>query len=238
MLTNLFDITGFFVSVLINLLLIALICYYFKRKIDNLEISQSEQAKTLYALLSQQNSMSQESDSKNVIMNNIMDGIEMSQMVQSSHDDHEHDDNSDNESESESEEEDEGGEREEEEDDNIEGVLDENTEQLEMVEQNNGVVVVEKQDMMEEDNIMEEDNMMEEDNTVKSLHINEIPESDVVEEQGYGGETYEKMTVKELRTVLAQKGVHAKSSMNKSDIINILKGSADIEFEENDKEME
>lgn len=230
MLTNLFDITGFFVSVLINLLLIALICYYFKRKIDNLEISQSEQAKTLYALLSQQNSMSQESDSKNVIMNNIMDGIEMSQMVQSSHDDHEHDDNSDNESESESEEEDEdeGGEREE----------DENTEQLEMVEQNNGVVVVEKQDMMEEDNIMEEDNMMEEDNTVKSLHINEIPESDVVEEQGYGGETYEKMTVKELRTVLAQKGVHAKSSMNKSDIINILKGSADIEFEENDKEME
>ena len=230
MLTNLFDITGFFVSVLINLLLIALICYYFKRKIDNLEISQSEQAKTLYALLSQQNSMSQESDSKNVIMNNIMDGIEMSQMVQSSHDDHEHDDNSDNESESESEEEDEdeGGEREE----------DENTEQLEMVDQNNGVVVVEKQDMMEEDNIMEEDNLMEEDNTVKSLHINEIPESDVAEEQGDGGETYEKMTVKELRTVLAQKGVHAKSSMNKSDIINILKGSADIEFEENDKEME
>ena len=42
MLSNLLDITGFFVGVLINLLLIAMI-YYFKRKIDNLEYSQSEQ---------------------------------------------------------------------------------------------------------------------------------------------------------------------------------------------------
>ena len=41
MISNLLDIK-FFVGVLINLLLIALICYYFKRKIDNLEYSQSE----------------------------------------------------------------------------------------------------------------------------------------------------------------------------------------------------
>jgi hypothetical protein len=40
---------------IINLLLIALICYYFKRKYENLEIAQNEQAKVLYQLL-QQNS--------------------------------------------------------------------------------------------------------------------------------------------------------------------------------------
>ena len=39
MFSKLLDITGFFVGVLINLLLIALICFYFKRKIDNLELS-------------------------------------------------------------------------------------------------------------------------------------------------------------------------------------------------------
>jgi hypothetical protein len=41
---------------IINLLLIALICYYFKRKYENLEIAQNEQAKVLYQLLQQNSS--------------------------------------------------------------------------------------------------------------------------------------------------------------------------------------
>jgi hypothetical protein len=49
------DISSFFIGMIINLLLIALICYYFKRKYENLEIAQNEQAKVLYQLL-QQNS--------------------------------------------------------------------------------------------------------------------------------------------------------------------------------------
>ena len=52
--SSLIDISSFFVGVLINLLLIAMICYYFKRKIDNLEVSQAEQAKMLYSIISQQ----------------------------------------------------------------------------------------------------------------------------------------------------------------------------------------
>ena len=36
--SNLIDISSFFIGVLINLLLVALVCYYFKRKIDNLEV--------------------------------------------------------------------------------------------------------------------------------------------------------------------------------------------------------
>ena len=47
------DISSFFIGMIINLLLIALICYYFKRKYENLEIAQNEQAKVLYQLLQQ-----------------------------------------------------------------------------------------------------------------------------------------------------------------------------------------
>jgi hypothetical protein len=49
--SNLLDVSSFFIGVLINLLLIALICFYFKRKIDNLEESQSEQAKMLFQII-------------------------------------------------------------------------------------------------------------------------------------------------------------------------------------------
>jgi len=50
---NILDISSFFIGMLINLLLIALICYYFKRKYENLELAQNEQAKILYNLIQQ-----------------------------------------------------------------------------------------------------------------------------------------------------------------------------------------
>ena len=44
--------------------------------------------------------------------------------------------------------------------------------------------------------------------------------------------------MKELKNVLAEKGVHAKSSMNKGDIINILKGTANtMEINDTIEEM-
>ena len=49
--SNIIDVSSFFIGILINLLLVALICYYFKRKIDNLEVAQSEQAKILYTMI-------------------------------------------------------------------------------------------------------------------------------------------------------------------------------------------
>lgn len=50
---GLLDISGFFTGLIINLLLITLVCYYFKRKYENIESAQMEQAKVLYELLSQ-----------------------------------------------------------------------------------------------------------------------------------------------------------------------------------------
>ena len=64
--SSILDISSFFIGVLVNLLLVAMICFYFKRKIDNLELSHSEQAKVLYKLL-QKDSNSEEQH----ILNNI-----------------------------------------------------------------------------------------------------------------------------------------------------------------------
>lgn len=72
--SNLIDISSFFIGVLINLLLVALICYYFKRKIDNLELAQSEQAKMLYSVIhtqEQQSLQNAQSFSNNQVVNNM-----------------------------------------------------------------------------------------------------------------------------------------------------------------------
>ena len=211
MLPNLLDMTGFFVSVLINLLLIALICYYFKKKIENLEYSQSEQAKTLYALLSQQNSNTMSSnESKNVVMgiNDVIDHLDMSQLSQ---DDPNEEDASDEDSEDES-------------DDEVEestvaevGEPDEDLEEsIHMEEEGSDMKEISYNDS-EEVVVDSNDNILE----------NDI--ADVVKSEGpyemY--EMYEKMTVKELKGVLAEKGVQAKSSMVKGDIINMIKGLSD-----------
>ena len=56
---GLLDISGFFTGLIINLLLITLVCYYFKRKYENIESAQMEQAKVLYELLQKSNEPAQ-----------------------------------------------------------------------------------------------------------------------------------------------------------------------------------
>jgi hypothetical protein len=56
---GLLDISGFFTGLIINLLLITLVCYYFKRKYENIESAQMEQAKVLYELLKKSNEPSE-----------------------------------------------------------------------------------------------------------------------------------------------------------------------------------
>lgn len=237
MFSNLLDITGFFVSVLINLLLIALICYYFKRKIDNLEYSQSEQAKTLYTLISQQNNMMAVNNETNTIItgaNDIMSGLDLTQLNQTSDDENKvvADDDSDsyvNDEESEEEDDDESLIEEGSESDDKIG---EEIQTIHMVSVEEDVKQIEFNDQSEE--LQEETNEFSEESLMTNQDNNQ--ESEVVEptndEEAPGDiENYEKMTVKELRNVLAEKGVHAKSSMNKSDIINILKGASNIDLE-------
>ena len=63
---GLLDISGFFTGLIINLLLVTLICYYFKRKYENIEAAQMEQAKLLYDLLKNSNSSEKTTSTSNV----------------------------------------------------------------------------------------------------------------------------------------------------------------------------
>jgi hypothetical protein len=258
MFSNLFDITGFFVSVLINLLLIALICYYFKRKIDNLEYSQSEQAKTLYTLLSQQNNMMAVNNETNAIVagaNDIMSGLDLTQLNQTSDEDNENDDNSvsdTNDKESDEEDDDESSieedsENDEQNDSNIQTIHmvpaeeeEEVVKQIEFANQSEDVQV-QNNEFLEQSFVVQQDDtegFVEQDVIEEEEQVQEVNEVTEGEPGDNENENYEKMTVKELRNVLAEKGVHAKSSMNKSDIINILKGASNIDLEVEDSDAQ
>ena len=49
--SSILDISSFFIGMIINLILVSLMCYYFKRKYEILECAQTEPAKILYELL-------------------------------------------------------------------------------------------------------------------------------------------------------------------------------------------
>jgi hypothetical protein len=68
--SNILDISSFFIGMLINLLLIALICYYFKRKYETLEVAQNEQAKILYNIIQQQQ------NKKTINIENLMNSVQ------------------------------------------------------------------------------------------------------------------------------------------------------------------
>ena len=53
--SSILDISSFFIGMIINLILVSLMCYYFKRKYEILENAQTEQAKILYELLRRDN---------------------------------------------------------------------------------------------------------------------------------------------------------------------------------------
>ena len=81
--SNILDISSFFIGVLVNLLLVALICFYFKRKIDKLEMSQSEQAKMLFQLIQQKESNPSPTGDAPMLPGgayNMLNGLDLSQL--------------------------------------------------------------------------------------------------------------------------------------------------------------
>jgi hypothetical protein len=98
------DISSFFIGMIINLLLIALICYYFKRKYENLEIAQNEQAKVLYQLLQQNSNVQPKVINLNDLLKKDTDIRNEVKIVDDSDSDESYSDDSDSDSDSESEE--------------------------------------------------------------------------------------------------------------------------------------
>lgn len=219
MFSKLLDITGFFVGVLINLLLIALICFYFKRKIDNLELSQSEQAKMLYGIISA-NSSNMSSNQNNVLEsftsektdssyennNYDLDNTLQSEEERASNNSEEDSDaESDSDYESDSEEVDEKSE----------------VENVKMVD----LDLISKPELVDiEPNIEKE--VKADDSGILDISISEIDESEFfkksVDISSSEEIDYEKKTVSELRTLLTSQGIVVKSSLKKAELIDKL----------------
>jgi hypothetical protein len=184
MFSTILDISSFFIGMLINLLLIALICYYFKRKYESLEAAQNEQAKILYNLIQGQMPRKQ-FDINELMNNNITNNIEslnMNEIVSES----ETDDDSDSE-------------------------CDEDVSEVKCLIMNETLTVP------------------VEEIVDTPLVITKIVEPDVKieEEQKLEGESknegdYSKMTMKQLKDILSQKGISSNPRMKKNDLINLI----------------
>ena len=217
--SNLIDISSFFIGVLINLLLVALVCYYFKRKIDNLEVSQSEQAKMLYSLISRQEQQQQHfmmtasqennNSSENTMSEsnlNFLQNLDLNslgtthnsivEMPNMQQDGEVSDSDSGSETGSES------GSDSESESDNEEV----NTELSETK------ILTLIQDTEPETSSV---TMESEEQEVKEIQYNEVSEDS-------HNFDYEKMTIKELKSIIENRGLHAKKNSKKQELIELL----------------
>lgn len=179
--SNILDISSFFIGVLVNLLLVALICFYFKRKIDNLEMSQSEQAKMLFQLIQQKESNPSPTGDAPMLPGgayNMLNGLDLSQL---------------------------------------------NDEEDDEDEEDNNAVNGESSDDDDDDSSSDD----EEDDEEKGEEIKKIEYEEVKDELDI-----EKMTVKEIRNLLENKGIQVqKKNIKKQELIDLYKG-VDVPVEE------
>ena len=181
--SNLLDISSFFIGVLVNLLLVAMICFYFKRKIDNLELSQSEQAKILFQLL--QNNQSQGNTESNVGNEtyHVLNNLDLSQLG-------DEDDN-----------------------DNVQGESDCDADAV------NGSDI----DDSDDDESDSDDDESDDEETTKTIEYENNSKDDL------DMETIEKKTIKELRVLLENRGIHiSKKNVKKQELIEMFKPSVQV----------
>lgn len=277
--TSLIDISSFFIGILINLLLIALICYYFKRKIDNLELAQSEQAKMLYNIIHQQQQQMLDAQNSNFSSQNIvssetkelsfLDGIDLDSLndtgIQTSQEaervqdipsimnnsEYESDNNSgsgsESESETESEEEDENHSDSDSDDEEptsnvttiiggqemVKSIL-YNEEVMKSLPSDDEVGIADdnnSQQEQDEDDLGDMDTHEHSDEEIKTIQYDEYDED--AEENVDEAINYEKMTIKELKVLLEQKGMsNIKRNAKKQELIQMLSSSVNVDVED------
>ena len=216
MFSTILDISSFFIGMLINLLLIALICYYFKRKYETLEASQNEQAKILYNLI--QNQLPKKTFNINDLLTNANvcsnlgtcminpDEIEESGSESETDDELESDDESDNES------------------------NDKRTNlNLEVSEIVDSPVKILSLNVSESNNVL--DDLEEKPIIVSKLNeLNELNELEVnvsvteleSDVSSNGVTDYSKLSIKQLKDILTKKGINSNHRMKKTDLINLI----------------
>jgi hypothetical protein len=213
--STILDISSFFIGVIINLLVVALMCYYFKRKYDALEMAQNEQAKILYDLLQKEKKQILSTtptedalESFNYPLfrtrheNEVLDHVEVDDEADDEADDEVDDEEVDNEV--------------DDEDDDVKDkptaeeikYMDEIT--IEIGKEVDPIVEFIKIEQQEINDDVKEDVKVVEDNEKKN------------------GEDYSKMSMKQLKDLLTTKGVKVKSGVNKNELISLAERTTDI----------
>lgn len=213
MFSTILDISSFFMGMLINLLLIALICYYFKRKYETLEASQNEQAKILYNLIQNQ------APKSTFNINELLTNTKLNNTMMTNPEDLE-DLTSDTDSETDSESEYESG---------------ENDEPVKILNLNDATFTVESLDKNYELNeessnpilVTKVDDVLE---MCETLQEEESTTKLIVEEQT----DYSKLSMKQLKDILSKKGINSNHRMKKNDLISLIEhGVIDSSSESN-----
>jgi hypothetical protein len=222
MFSTILDISSFFIGMLINLLLIALICYYFKRKYETLEASQNEQAKILYNLI--QNQLPKKTfDINDLITNaNLCSNLGTCMVNPDEIEESDSDDESESEGETDEEDDDSDDRRtnlniqvSEVSDDGQIKVLSvsEIKEEVEDLEP----IVVNKLDELDVTDLTDVTNV---ENAVTDLTNDNVVNENVENESGVTD--YSKLSIKQLKDILTKKGINSNHRMKKTDLINLI----------------
>jgi hypothetical protein len=180
--SSILDISSFFIGIIINLLFVALMCYYFKSKYDNLEMAQNEQAKILYEILQKE---------RRSCLNNMCYSKPIEIEPLPIHDSDNIDDDEDDVSDSSS-------------DESEEYDLDNNQVLT------NQLVVTKVEDEVKHLSIQEPSETPEE----VSFVVTKVEEK---EQDDYG-----KLTMKQLKEILSNKGIKTKPNMRKEELIELI----------------
>lgn len=182
MLSSILDIGSFFIGMIINLLLVTLMCYYFKKKYESLEEAQNEQAKLLYDLLRDRKQTTQ--STQEPIKTEVIDIDSDDESVES------------------------------------EGEM----EMEELVEPETKVLTLDIPETTESNEPFTVDKFTV-DKFTANLFNAETVTVDIVESEPELEENdgFSKMNMKELRDLLAKKGVKVKPTMKKNELLELAK---------------
>ncbi len=226
--SSILDISSFFIGMIINLLLVALVSYYFKRKYEYLEKSINEHSDHIYMLLKKErdNLRKQQSESnKNELQQELRKNLYPSVANSEEESDNESEDevndkktynlvmNLMNEDESSDEDSDEESEE-------------ESNEEIEELDERN--IPNEAKVLVEELNDINDD-------IVKQLTIQDISHEEnttTFNIQKVLSHDYNKLTMKQLKDLLSNKGIQVKPNMKKNDLIDLAsKNEIEVDME-------
>jgi hypothetical protein len=202
--SSILDISSFFIGMIINLIFVALMCYYFKRKYDYLYEAQCEQSKILYQLL--------QKPSNTLIPNNPIDfTCDPLVHVKCSENTCESDRDSDSDSDSETE--------------SVHDKVHEKFEDITIHELE--VKDLDVTHLNEATDLTSKSIQLDRNDTMLHVTVEEVKDPEPFEvsiqlDQETVDTNYSKMSMKQLKELLSSKGIKPKNNIRKEELIELI----------------